>query len=259
MAGRAVDSAASKGKACPTGAIGGMVTDNSVPPNGLASVQINVTDATGKNVATALTQAGGSYNIASLVQGTYSMAFAKAGYTSNSITNVKLTSGATTTRNIVLQAVAPPPLASVDVTVVENSPNSPPIVGATVTIAYNSGTNPAPLVTDGNGLAHFGNQPVNVGAVVSVMTNDGSARARSVAVSGFVSGPNPIMIGIAPIPRGGVTGLVTDSTTGPPTSLAQVQVSLVDPTSGNFSADSMKQLTTPSLSTTAQEILAAIA
>ena len=234
---KVVDSIEGKGKTCPTGSIGGAVTDNATSPNGLGNVQINVTDATGNNVATGMTQADGTYAFASLIQGTYSLAFTKAGYNDVNITNVTVVAGATTTRNIVMFVVAPPPLASVDVAVSEDSANSPPIIGATVTITYTGGANPAPQTTDGNGLAQFVNQPVNGSGSITVMTNDGSNRTASIVFTSLASGPNPFAVGIAPIPRGSVSGVVTDNNT-PPVSLGLVQVSVLDGNSNTIATAS---------------------
>jgi hypothetical protein len=233
-----VDQKNSPGQICCTGSLSGSVTDTSNAP--LGNVQIAIIDASNATVTTVSSQANGSYSANNLLAGTYSMVFAHTGYQSATLTGILVVCNVSTSVPAVqLTPNNPPPSATVDVTVIENVTQAP-ISGATVTITYSSGPNPAAQTTDGNGLADFTNQPIGVGATVTVTTNDGSNRVASQTISGgFASGPNSVLIGINPVPKGSISGTVTSHTGSP---LGNVAVSVIDPSnltiaSGSTMAD----------------------
>ena len=221
-----VDQKNHPGQVCCTGALSGSVTDISNAP--LGDVQIAIVDATNNTVTTVYSQANGSYFATNLLTGTYSIVFTNTGFQTQTITGVVVGCNLSTSIPAVqLTPNTPPPLATVDVTVIENVTNAP-ISGATVNLTYSSGPNPAPQTTDGNGLAHFDNQPTNVATTITVITNDGSNRAASQTVAGgFAQGPNAVLIGINPIPRGSISGTVSDFYSGVP--LGNVMVQVLDP------------------------------
>ena len=204
----------------PPGTLTGTVTDTSNNPVG--GVLVSVLGPTNNVIASSTSLADGTYSVGNVSAGTYTTTFSKVGYTTDTFSGIAILSGAATTQNAVLTG-----FADVSITVTENSPNSPPIANATVVITYSSGVNPPAQTTDGNGLAHFTNQPAGVSCTISVMTNDGSNRSASQGEGGFAPGPNSVLIGIAPIPRGSISGIVSDNNS-PAARLAQVQVSIVD-------------------------------
>ncbi len=197
------------------GAVLGTVTSQA-DGTPLANVQVAASYGPGGTYGTAhtVTDSTGHYafytvptNFTSSLPSSFT--FSLNGYSTTTISNVTLQGGEFKTLNV---AMSPPPLANVDVTVLDNVTNNG-ISNATVTLTYQSGS-PATTQTDGNGLAHFANQPAGVPCTINVTVNDGSGRTASQSEpSGFTAGSNPVQIGINPI-VGAVEGFVTDSATG---------------------------------------------
>jgi uncharacterized repeat protein (TIGR01451 family) len=117
------------------GTLQGTVRDSSTnnPISG-AAVQIS-------GGASTSTNASGVYTI-NLAPSTYSVTFSKAGYVSQTVNNVSVTSGATTTQNGALAPVPPPPSLSIAKTADAATVNSGSPIGFTVTVT-NSGAGAA--------------------------------------------------------------------------------------------------------------------
>jgi len=226
VGGTVVDQKNNPGQVCCTGSLSGSISDTTAAP--LGNVQIAVIDSSANTVTTVFSQADGSYSATNLLAGTYSLAFTNTGYHSQTVAGIVVACNVSTSvPTVQLVSNAPPQMATVDVTVLENVTEAP-INGATVSISYSSGTNPPSQTTDGNGLAHFDNQVVGVSATITVIVNDGSNRTATQTISGgFVVGANSVLIGINPIPRGSISGTVTNFYSGVP--LGNVTIQLLDP------------------------------
>ncbi|MBI1756470.1 MAG: carboxypeptidase regulatory-like domain-containing protein [Fimbriimonas ginsengisoli] len=205
----------------PRGSVSGMVTDmaTGVP---LGGAMVTVMDGGLNVVGSGQTVSDGTYMIGNIVAGAYSMTFSLATYQTANVPGVVVASGANTTQNEALSAI-PPPTATVNVTVTQSDTGAG-IPGVTVTISYTSGST-AIAPTDGNGLAQFTNQPINASAVISAATNDGSNRTGSTSTTGFAAGANSVPIVLQPIPKGSISGVVTDNNNVP---LGNVQVTVLD-------------------------------
>ena len=205
-----------------TGLINGTVIDANT--NGaLGNVEVDLLDSSSNVLMIQHSGANGAYSFSGVTAGTYTLSFSLSGYVSQTLSGIAVSANVVSTVNAALTPISPPQLASVNITVVETDDQSA-IGGTTVQIAYSTG----PIYsgfTDGNGLVVFSNQPVGVSATILVTTNDGSGRSASQTTSGWVSGPNSVIIGIAPIPRGTISGSVTDNSS---IALAQVLVTVLD-------------------------------
>jgi len=210
---------------CPAGNITGTVTDNVNSP--LPNVLVTLLDGSNTTVETTNTNGVGSYSFNSVLVGTYSLSFSLAGFQSQTISSLGVTNGNTTTApNTILLAIAPPPGATVNVTVADASTGAG-IPNATVTLTYQSGPS-ATGMTDGNGLTQFSGQPIGVSATVTVAVNDGSSRTVTEIISGgFSAGQNSFVISVPPVPKGSITGVATDVTNN---ALPNVQVQVNDST-----------------------------
>jgi len=226
VGGTVVDQKNNPGQICCTGSLSGSISDTIGAP--LGNVQIAVIDSSANTVTTVFSEADGTYSATNLLAGTYSLVFTNTGYHSQTDAGVVVACNVSTSIPAVqLLPNVPPQMATVDVTVLENG-TAAPISGATVNISYSSGTNPPSQTTDGNGLAHFDNQVVGVSATITVTVNDGSNRGATQTISGgFVVGANSVLIGINTIPRGSISGMVTDFYSG--VALGNVMVQVLDP------------------------------
>jgi len=136
-----------------------------------------------------------------------------AGYQSASVQE-QFTAGSNNV-TVTLVPTAPPPSATVNVTVVDQSGNT--VQGADVTITYSSGATAGPITTDGSGNASFSDQPVGVPATITATSSDGSSTGTASFASGFVNGANPALVSLIPPPpppTATVSVNVTDSANG---------------------------------------------
>ena len=214
VSGTVVDQKNNPGHICCTGSLSGSISDTTGAP--LGNVQIAVIDSSANTVTTVSSQADGSYSATNLLAATYSLTFSHTGYQSQTLTGVVVAcNAATAAPAIQLVASAPPALATVEVFVLEGDTGLP-ISGATVHINY--GSNSVSETTDGNGLAHFDNQPVNMAASITATAD---SRTTQAFTSGFVQGLNNLTLAIAPNP--------------PPPAPATVNITVLDPMNNRIS------------------------
>src|SRR6202043_1868566 len=156
------------------------------------------------------TGGGGSYTFSSVPPGTYSMTFSAAGYASQTVNNVTVTSGTTTTE--------PPVALSMPGTItgtVTDSSTSNPISGATVSCTC-SGTD---QTTGGGGSYTFSSVPPGTYSMTFSASGYASQTVNNVTVtSGTTTTVPPVALSMP----GTITGTVTDSSTSNPISGATV-------------------------------------
>jgi len=199
------------------GNLTGSVRSGSLP---LGGVQVVLTDSSNNQLGTVFTLSDGSYVFTNQPAGTYTLGYSLAGFISAS-QNYNLPVGGGQAPTVFLAQIPAPPTANVDVTVTTDSGG--PAAFASVAIAYSNGAT-ATRTADGNGLASFTIQPVNVAATITATAIDGTNRTASATTSGFVAGANAVTIILPPIPKGSIAGVVTDGGTGLPIAGASVAV-----------------------------------
>ena len=167
-------------RSAPPGMITGTVTDSSTT-SAIVGATVSCT-CSGTNQTTDGT---GSYTLSSVTPGTYSMTFSASGYASQTVSNVTVTTGSTTTENV---ALAPPGMITGTVT---DSSTSGAIGGATVSCTC-SGTNQTsdgtgsytfPSVTPGTYSMTFSASGYASQTVSNVTVTTGSTTTESVALT----------------------------------------------------------------------------
>jgi large repetitive protein len=204
-----------------TGSITGTVTGASNAP--LAGVDVVVLNASTTVVASALTGAGGTYNITGLAAGTYSMTFSLASYVTGSIGGVVVNPGAATTESISLVTVSSTQ-AAVMVAVTDAGS---PAVGATVSIAYSNGTSSSTLTTNSAGQVTFTGQPAGVVGTVTAIAGDGTGRSISSTPAAFpAQTTTSVNLALPPVSNATISGTITDSNLG--SAITGVTVTVTD-------------------------------
>ena len=190
------------------GSIQGLVIDGSTGMS-LAGVSILIEPQNGLPI-TLITSKMGTFS-ASVPAGSYDVTLQLSGYQTMTINNVVVASG--TPNNLGTIKLSPnvqPKLATVTVTVLDALTNAP-VPNASVTIAYTPGVAGIPtLLTDGNGIATFTNQPVGVEYVVNASTADGRTGSTTPNAAGFNTGPNAVTLFLNPAALSTLTGTVID-------------------------------------------------
>jgi hypothetical protein len=192
-----------------TGSISGTVTNASNAS--LAGVDVVVLNASNAVVTSALTGAGGTYNITGLTAGTYSMTFSLASYVTSAVGGVAVTPGGTTAESVSLVTVSSTQ-AAVMVTVTDAGV---PAVGASVSIAYSNGTTSTTVTTNSMGVATFSGQPAGVVGTVTAEAGDGTGRSVSSTPQAFPAQTTTnISLAIPPINNAMISGTITDANLG---------------------------------------------
>jgi hypothetical protein len=186
----------------PPGTITGQVTDGTaITHPTLAGATVTCTCQTGSTTTTA----SGNYSFTSIPPGSYSLTVSDAGYVTQTVTGVTVTSGNTTTENVALTEDG-----GITGTVTDAQTGNP-ISGVAVTCGGGCPTTTA--TTDVSGAYSFTKVP------------NGSAYSLSFAASGYVTqtitgvtvtGPNTTSANIALTEDGGISGTVTDAQTSMP-------------------------------------------
>ena len=162
------------------GTITGTVTD-STTSNPISGATVSCT-CSGTNQTTG---GGGSYTFSSVAPGTYSMTFSASGYASQTVNNVTVTSGTTTT--------VPPVALSMPGTItgtVTDSSTTNPISGATVSCTC-SGTN---QTTDGTGSYTFSSVPPGTYSMTFSASGHVSKTVNGVIVTSGTTTTEPVAL-----------------------------------------------------------------
>jgi ELWxxDGT repeat protein len=204
------------------GSITGLVSDTF--GIALGNVSVMVLDGSNHLVASTQTQADGRYLIGGIPVGTYSVQFSLTNYQTVTVPGVQVTAGGTITENAALIVIAaPPPQATVSITVVDGGIGVG-IPRATVDLVGANNTAQATGITDGTGSVQFGGLPVGDYSV-SVVVNDCAGRTAFENIQ-VVAGVNPEVVTVVAAPTGTLNGTVTDASSGSP--LANVLVTVFD-------------------------------
>lgn len=191
------------------GTLTGKVTDSTT---GLAipAAGVSVTDGGGA-VHTATTDASGTYIMPQMAVGTFTGTASKAGYLSRTFSG-SIASGQTTTLNLFLF-----PYGRIAGTVTD-SVTSTPISSATMSITDASGRSLG-AITDANGSFTIDNVAAGAFSGTAVKANYVTQN-----ISGTVTAGQTATVNVGLVPYGSVTGKVTDSISGLPVSLANVNI-----------------------------------
>ena len=188
----------------------------------LGGVQVSLADSSNNPIGSTFTLSDGSYVFTNEPAGTYTLSYSLAGYVSAS-QSVSLPAGGGQAPTISLAPIPAPPTATLNITVVSDSGPQP---NAGVTVAYSNGTQVTGN-TDGNGFFSFTGQLTGVAATITATANDGSGRTATASTSGLVAGVNAVTLTLPPIPKGSISGVVTDAANAG-TGLGQVMVVVLD-------------------------------
>jgi protocatechuate 3,4-dioxygenase beta subunit len=194
--------------------------DNSVTGAPVAGVNVTLNDILAcQQATTTMTLSNGSYVFHNTKPGLYLLSYTLQGYYP-ALQLVLVPASGLVVPTVYLKPIPAPPSATVNITVKDSNNNPAPNVN--VAITYSSGPAVQGL-TDGNGNVVFVNQPVNVAADITAITNDGYNRTASASSSGFSSGTNAITLVLPAIPGGSISGIVTTAS-GSPLAVANVVV-----------------------------------
>ena len=158
------------------------------------------------------TGAGGTYSIASIPPGTYSVTYSKAGYTSQTINNVVITTNATTTQNVSL--VILPGILSGTV----SSSLGGTLSGVHVSVSGSGGT----ADTAVNGTYSIGSIPPGTYSVTYSKTGYASQTINNVVITTNATTTQNVLLVAVP---GTLSGTVTDQNGGGNLSGVHVSVS----------------------------------